>query len=88
MVIVAVFGLRATVQTQALMALLVVLLAATAHVALKPFDVKILDKLELYGLLTAFTTLYFGTFTRHIFTHRGHRGHRGHCRHTDFVSHS
>ena len=66
MVIVAVFGLRATVQTQALMALLVVLLAATAHVALKPFDVKILDKLELYGLLTAFTTLYFGTFTHHF----------------------
>jgi hypothetical protein len=62
MVIVAVFGLRATVQTQALMALLVVLLAAAAHVQLKPFDVRILDKLELYGLLTAFTTLYFGMF--------------------------
>ena len=57
MVIVAVFGLRASVQTQALMALLVVLLAASAHVSLKPFDVPILDKLELYGLLTAFTTL-------------------------------
>ena len=62
MVIVAVFGLRATVQTQALMALLVVLVAAAAHVHLKPFDVTILDKLELYGLLTAFTTLYFGMF--------------------------
>ena len=62
MVVVAVFGLRATVQTQALMALLVVLLAASAHVALKPFDVKILDKLELYGLITAFTTLYMGMF--------------------------
>ena len=62
MVIVAVFGLRATVQTQALMALLVVLLAAAAHIYAKPFDVVILDRLELYGLITAFITLYFGMF--------------------------
>ena len=62
MVIVAVFGLRATVQTQALMALLVVLLAGAAHIYAKPFDVPVLDRLELYGLLTAFITLYFGMF--------------------------
>ena len=62
MVIVAVFGLRATVQTQALMALLVVLLAGAAHIYAKPFDIPILDRLELYGLITAFITLYFGMF--------------------------
>jgi hypothetical protein len=74
MVVVAVFGLRASVQTQALMALLVVLLAASAHVHLKPFDVSILDRLELYGLVTAFITLYFGMFffTRDVGKHLSH----------------
>ena len=62
MVIVAVFGLRATVQTQALMALLVVVLAGAAHIAKSPFSIPILNKLELYGLVTAFVTLYFGMF--------------------------
>ena len=62
MVIVAVFGLRATVQTQALLALFVVLMASSAHIYAKPFDVRILDRLELYGLITAFITLYFGMF--------------------------
>ena len=67
MVIVAVFGLRATVQTQALMALLVVLLAAAAHVQLKPFDVQILDKLELYGLLTGALRLFVNFYFSIIF---------------------
>ena len=62
MVIVAVFGLRASVQTQALMSLFVVLMAGAAHIYAKPFDVQILDRLELYSLLTAFITLYFGMF--------------------------
>ena len=58
----AVFGLRATVQTQALMALLVVVLAGAAHISKNPFQVRILHRLELYGLITAFVTLYFGMF--------------------------
>jgi len=62
MVIVAVFGLRASVQTQALMSLFVVLMAGAAHIYAKPFDVPILDRLELYSLVTAFVTLYFGMF--------------------------
>jgi hypothetical protein len=62
MVIVAVFGLRATVQTQALMALLVVVLAGAAHITNNPFQVAILHRLELFGLITAFVTLYFGMF--------------------------
>lgn len=62
MVIVAVFGLRASVQTQALMSLLVVVLATAAHVYAKPFESNILDKLEAYSLTTSFVTLYFGMF--------------------------
>ena len=59
MVIVAVFGLQASVETQALLALLVVVLASAAHVIVKPFSGKfaVLDKLERAGLVTAFITL-------------------------------
>ena len=59
MVIVAVFGLQASVETQALLALLVVVLASAAHVIAKPFSDKfaVLDKLERAGLVTAFITL-------------------------------
>ena len=64
MVIVAVFGLQASVETQALLALLVVVLASAAHVIAMPFSDKfaVLDKLERAGLVTAFITLYFGMF--------------------------
>lgn len=64
MVIVAVFGLQASVETQALLALLIIVLAFAAHVMLKPFSLKfaVLDRLERFGLVTAFITLYFGMF--------------------------
>ena len=64
MVIVAVFGLQASVETQALLALLVVVLASAAHVIAKPYSEQfvVLDHLETAGLITAFITLYFGMF--------------------------
>ena len=62
MVVVATFGLRATVQTQGMLALLVVAIALVAHLNYRPFDERVLDRLELYGLITAFIILYSGMF--------------------------
>ena len=62
MVMVATFGLRSTVQTQGMLALLVMALALTAHLKLQPYDDPILDKLEFFGLGAATVTLYFGMF--------------------------
>lgn len=58
MVIVATVGLRATVQTQGMLALLVISISLAAHLQFKPFDEPSLDRLELYGLVTAFIILY------------------------------
>ena len=58
MVIVATVGLRATVQTQGMLALLVISISLAAHLQFKPFDEPSLDRLELYGLITAFIILY------------------------------
>ena len=62
MVMVATFGLRCTVPTQGLLALLVISLSLAAHLKLRPHQDVTLDKLEFYGLSAAFVTLYFGMF--------------------------
>ena len=62
MVMVATFGLRASVQTQGMLALFVISVALGAHLKYQPFDEPVLDRLEVYGLGAAFTTLYFGMF--------------------------
>ncbi len=62
MVMVATFGLRATVQTQGMLALLVLMLALTGHLIYQPYDEPILDRLEFFGLGAATVTLYFGMF--------------------------
>ena len=62
MVLVATFGLRATVPTQGLLALFVISMAMAAHLKLRPHEDDSLDKLEFYGLTAAFITLYFGMF--------------------------
>jgi hypothetical protein len=62
MVMVATFGLRATVQTQGMLALLVLMLALTGHLIFQPYDEPILDRLEFFGLGAATVTLYFGMF--------------------------
>ena len=62
MVMVATFGLRATVQTQGMLALLVMAVAMTAHLKLQPYDEPMLDRLEFFGLGAATVTLYFGMF--------------------------
>ncbi len=62
MVMVATFGLRATVQTQGMIALLVLMLALTGHLIYQPYDEPILDRLEFFGLGAATVTLYFGMF--------------------------
>ena len=62
MVMVATFGLRATVQTQGMLALLVLMLALTCHLIYRPYDEPSLDHLEFFGLAAATVTLYFGMF--------------------------
>jgi hypothetical protein len=62
MVIVATFGLRASVQTQGMLALLVVAVALVVHLNLRPYDEYVLDRLELYGLISSFIILYCGMF--------------------------
>ena len=62
MVLIATFGLRATVPTQGLLALFVISMAMAAHLKLRPHEDDSLDKLEFYGLTAAFITLYFGMF--------------------------